>query len=298
MFAGCISDQEDEPEPERNGESTSIDDSTDQREGNNTPSEQGQEESTPPQEEEESTPDQVDAVLSYEVTDGSSWDSELPDTISPWMEWIVLSFNVEEGSVSMEDLWFRSRVDTGERYKPASARSDDALENGITNRGDILEGGSADILYKVPSYSDTYEWNLSGLQRQSVDGENIQLEEPGDISYGDVTVSSDIEITNNSDIIPDDAEQFKDDSEEWGIVELTVREGLLNVEDVWFRSKLRVGNRQAEIDYATNRYVKRGMRTRGEIKEGYTGYAIYIVPEGSDNPTWITDEMEQSVTIE
>lgn len=239
----------------------------------------------------------ADAVLSYEVTGGSNWDGDLPDLISDWMKWVVVSFDVEQGEVSMEDLWFRSRIDTGERFQPADAQTNNALENGIENRGSITEGGSGDILYKAPTFADRYTWNLSGLRRQTVAGDNIQLEEPGEF-YGDVTVSVDVEVTGSADIITSQAEEFREESEYWGIVTLEVAEGTLNVEDVWFRSSLEMSNRQLGVDYGANRSIKRGMRPRGEIKEGYTGYALYIVSENTNNVSWITDEMRQSVTIE
>jgi hypothetical protein len=244
------------------------------------------------------TETQADAVLSYEVTEGSNWSGELPDLTSDWMKWVVLSFDVEQGEVSMEDLWFRSRIDTGERYKPANAQTEDALENGIESRGSVLEGGSADVLYKAPTFAEDYTWNLSGLRRQTVAGENIQLEEPGEDFYGDVTVSVDIEITQSSDVITPEAEEFRADDEYWGIVALEPVEGNLNIEDVWFRSGLNVGTRRATVDYGANRSIKRGMRPRGEIKEGYTGHAVYVVSENVDEVSWYTDEMRQSVTVE
>lgn len=246
---------------------------------------------------EEESENQADAVLSYEVTEGSDWDEDLPDLISDYMNWVVLSFEVEEGEVSMEDLWFRSRIDTGERYQPADAQTNNALENGIENRGSILEDGSADVLYKVPTFAEEYAWNLSGLRRQTVTGENIQVDEPGEF-YGDVTVSVDIEITQDSDIITPEAEEFRDEGQYWGIVTIEIIEDVLNVEDVWFRSGLEVGNRRASVDYASNRNIKRGMRPRGEIKEGYTGHALYLISEDSDEASWYTKNMRQSVTIE
>lgn len=240
----------------------------------------------------------ADVVLSYEVTEGSNWDGELPDLYSEWMKWVILSFDVERGEVSMEDLWFRSRIDTGERYKPANTQTEDALANGIESRGSVLEGGSADILYRAPSYAESYTWNLSGLRRQTVAGENIQLQEPGEDFYGDVTVSIDIQITQSSDIITSEAEEYRAEDEYWGIVTLEVIEGTLNIEDVWFRSGLNVGNRRETVDYGANRSIKRGMRPRGEIKAGYTGHAVYVVSEDTDDTSWYTDEMRQSVSIE
>jgi len=247
---------------------------------------------------EQETEASPDAILSYEITEGSNWEGELPDLYSDWMKWVVLSLDVEQGEVSMGDLWSRSRIDTGERYQPADAQTNNALENGIENRGSLLEGGSADILYKSPTFAEDYTWNLSGLRRQTVDGENIQLEEPGEDFYADVTVSIDIEVTQSSDIITPEAEEFRAEDDYWGIVTIEVIEGNLNVEDVWFRSGLQVGNRRASIDYGANRSVKRGMRSRGEIKEGYVGHALYVVPEDTSDISWYTEEMLQSVTIE
>lgn len=238
-----------------------------------------------------------DAVLSYEITESSDWDEELPDPISDYMKFVVLSFEVDQGEISMEDLWFRSRIDTGERYQSVDAQTDNALADGIESRGSILEGGSADILYQAPTFSEEYTWNLSGLRRQSVEDENIQLDEPGE-PYEDVTVSIDIEITQDSDIITSAADQFRNEGEYWGIVSIEVIENVLSVEDVWFRSELEVGNRRVRIDPAGNRNIERGIRTRGEVKEGNICHALYLVSDDSDEVSWKTDEMNQSVTIE
>lgn len=280
-LSGCLGDDE---EPEETSEE-SEDDSGEDDDG------------TRDSEEEEEEESQADAVLSYEVTEGSNWDEELPDPISDWMKYVVLSFEVEEGEISMEDLWFRSRIDTGERYQPADAQTDNALENGIEDRGTIIEGGTGDILYKAPTFVEQYTWNLSGLRRQTVTGENIQVDEPGE-PYDDVTVSIDIEITEDSDIITPEAEEFRGENQYWGIVSIEVVEGVLNVEDVWFRSALEVGNRRESIDYASNRNIKRGMRPRGEIKQGYRGHALYLASEDTDDASWYTEDMRHTVTIE
>jgi hypothetical protein len=294
VLAGCTGDGE-SSDPTENDPSNEEDPTTEtETETQNDPETDTETET----ETDTETETEADAVLSYEVTEGSNWDGDLPDLYSDWMKWVVLSFDVEQGEVSMEDLWFRSRIDTGERYQPADAQTNNALENGIENRGSVLEGGSADILYKAPSFADSYTWNLSGLRRQTVDGENIQLEEPGEDFYGDVTVSIDVQVTQSSDIITPEAEEFREEGQYWGIVSIEVIEGNLNVEDVWFRSGLEVGNRRASIDYGSNRSIKRGMRSRGEIKEGYTGHALYLVSEDADDASWYTDEMRQSVTIE
>lgn len=287
LFAGCSSREEPATD-------TATESPTESEEPTRTETESNAQTSTETETESEV---QADTILSYEVTEGSNWDSELPDLYSDWMKWVVLSFNVEQGEVSMEDLWFRSRIDTGERYQPANAQTNNALENGIENRGSILEGGSADILYKAPSFSEDYTWNLSGLRRQTVYGKNIQLEEPGEDFYDDVTVSIDIQVTQSSDIITPEAEEFRSEDEYWGIVAIEVIEGTLNVEDVWFRSGLEIGNRRASIDYGANRSIVRGMLPRGEIKEGYTGYALYVVKENTDDASWYIDEMKQPVDI-
>lgn len=306
--AGCAETTEEETSPddeseteqnqaeeETEEEQTEDEEETGQDDASGSDDDEERDETT---EEDSNEEVDADAVLSYETTEGSEWSGDLPDFISDWKKGVVVSFDVLEGSVSMEDLWFNSRIDAGERYKPASARTNDALENGIENRGDILEDGSADILYEVPTYSDTHQWNLSGLERQSVTGEDIEVDTPGEEFYPDVSVSVDIEITDDAEMIPQEANEFKNENEAWGIASLEVLDGRLNVEDVWFRSKLRVTNRQVETDPAANRYVKRGMRPRGEIKSEYIGHAIYIVPGDSEDASWITDEMRQSVTIE
>lgn len=280
--AGCVED----------GTNNTDSTETEPDDESSTPAETNQE-----GEEEEESGTHADAVLSYKTTEGSDWDEELPDTISDHMKWVVLSFEVEEGEVSMEDLWFRSRIDTGERYQPADAQTDNALANGIESRGAVIDGGSADILYQAPTFAKEYTWNLSGLRRQTVRGENIQVNEPGE-SYGDVTISLDVEITQDSDIITPEADEFRNDDQYWGIVTIEVVENVLSVEDVWFRSQLEVGNRRVSVDYASNRNIERGMRPRGEIKEGYTGHALYLVSEDHDEVSWYTEDMNHSIMIQ
>lgn len=239
----------------------------------------------------------VDVILSYEVVDGANWDEDFPSPRSDVRKWAVLSFEVLEGEISMEDLWFHSRLDTGERYKTPHVDTNEVLKNGIDSRGEIIEGGTAEILYEVPTYADLYEWNLSGLERQTVGGENIEVSEPGREFYNPVTVSLHIEITHDSDLVPSDADDYKGDDEDWAVVKIDVLDGVLNMEDVWFRSRLQAGDRNVQIHHEANTGAERGIRSRGEIQAGHPGHAIYAIPQGSTDPSWITEEMRQDVTI-
>ncbi|MFC7059623.1 hypothetical protein [Halovenus salina] len=58
-----------------------------------------------------------------------------------------------------------------------------------------------------------------------------------------------VRATKESDIITQEAEEFRSGDKYWGIVTLEVVEGALSIEDVWFRSGLEVENRRASIDY-------------------------------------------------
>jgi hypothetical protein len=74
-------------------------------------------------------------------------------------KWIVVEIYVEEGELNMEDLWFRSRVETEDRFYDLDHASGD-LTDGIQSRGDIQEGGYGLAVYQIPDDREFVDWNL------------------------------------------------------------------------------------------------------------------------------------------
>ena len=74
-------------------------------------------------------------------------------------KWIVVEIYVEEGELNMEDLWFRSRVETEDRFYDLDHASGD-LTDGIQSRGDIPEGGYGLAVYQIPDDREFVDWNL------------------------------------------------------------------------------------------------------------------------------------------
>jgi len=83
--------------------------------------------------------------------------------------WVVVTFEVTEGTLDMEDVWFRSRVETSSRFHDLDHGTAD-LSNGVQSRGEITQGGEGIALYQIPEDADTYEWNLEDMQ-QDVEAE-------------------------------------------------------------------------------------------------------------------------------
>ncbi len=79
-------------------------------------------------------------------------------------KWVIVEFDVIEGALNMQDIWFRSRVETSTRFYDLDHATGD-LVDGVQSRGDIKQGGSGIALYQIPADTDTYAWNLEQTQQ-------------------------------------------------------------------------------------------------------------------------------------
>lgn len=122
----------------------------------------------------DSSPDNnTDAVLEYSIN-ADEEPEEIPDDIRKSRDeggrrragnkWTVVTFEVVEGTLDMEDVWFRSRIETGDRFYELDHATAD-LSDGIQSRGEIKKGGFGIALYQIPQDADTYEWNLDEMQQ-------------------------------------------------------------------------------------------------------------------------------------
>lgn len=72
----------------------------------------------------------------------------------------------------MQDVWFRSRIETSNRFYDLDHASDE-LDDGVESRGEIKEGGSGIALYQIPEEAGNYSWNLEEM-RQDIAAERRQ----------------------------------------------------------------------------------------------------------------------------
>lgn len=122
--------------------------------------------------EEGGNPD-ADVVLDYSVTASES-PEDVPSKITKSRDdggrrredhkWVVVSFDVTRGTLDMEDVWFRSRVETDERFYDIDHGSAE-LADGVQSRGEIKQGASGIALYQIPEDVDAYSWNLEEMRQ-------------------------------------------------------------------------------------------------------------------------------------
>lgn len=120
---------------------------------------------------------EADVVLEYSIT-ADKEPEEMPEDIrdihrgaenpdgrrEEGHKWVVVSIEVVEGTLNMEDVWFRSRLETSDRFYNLDHASGE-LTNGIQSRGSIQEGGSGLALYQIPEDENTYRWNIEEMRQ-------------------------------------------------------------------------------------------------------------------------------------
>lgn len=245
----------------------------------------------------EPTPD-YDVVVTYttHVQEGASGGYDLPDpTYDDWA-WLVLDLEVVEGELSMQDVWFNAFFETSERlYDVAHASSE--VEDGVESRGSIREGGRGVVLHEYPPSprGGPVGWNTSVMD-QSVGGEGIIRDAPGEL-YPPVTVEYAVETAPNPGVLPDEYAERRDDGEVWAVVSIDVTEGHLNMEDIWFRSRLVTESRRHQLSHSSP-HAERGVWSRGMVKPGNTAHALYLIEDDEAVEEWgYTEDARQEVTI-
>jgi hypothetical protein len=117
-----------------------------------------------------------DVVLEYNIKADQTPEEIPEDTrksrneggrLEEGKKWVVVTFDVAEGTLDMQDVWFRSRIETDERFYDLEHASDE-LSNGIQSRGEIKQGSSGVALYQIPTDVASYSWNLEEM-RQNVE---------------------------------------------------------------------------------------------------------------------------------
>lgn len=81
--------------------------------------------------------------------------------------WAVVSVDVTEGYLNMEDVWFRSQLTTDSRRHELSHDSQHATR-GVLSRGMVKPGNTAQALYTIGEGETIEEWGYTEDARQSV----------------------------------------------------------------------------------------------------------------------------------
>lgn len=244
---------------------------------------------------EKPTPE-YDAVIEYttHVQDTDSGEYDLPEPRYDGWRWIVMDFEVVAGLLDMEDVWFNGLFETEQRYYTVSALTDQ-VKNGVESRGAIREGGWGVTLHKYPPSPGS---DLAGPMFSATDtrigGEGVGMDGPSDL-YPPVTIEYSVKRAQDPNGLPSDYAAPEDDV--WAIVNLNVVEGVLNLEDVWFRSQLLTGSRVYECD-PLSRFADFGVRSRGLVKPGYSANALYQIADDEEVEDWgYQEDNRQEVTI-
>lgn len=244
------------------------------------------------------TPARYDVTVEYstQVQNSTTGEYDLPEqTYDDW-GWLVVDFEVTSGEMSMQDIWFRGLLETEERlYSVANASSD--VKDGVESRGTIREGGRGVILHDYPPSprSDVVGWNTS-VMRQSVGGTGILSDGPSD-TYSPTSVEYSVSTETNPDILPDEYATSREDSETWATVTVDVIDGAVNMENVWFRSRLTTESRRHELSHASQ-HATRGTLSRGLVKTGNSMHALYLIGKDETIQEWgYTEDSRQSVDI-
>lgn len=93
---------------------------------------------------------------------------------------------------------------------------------------------------------------------------------------------------------PDNSEGKREEGYKWVVIEITVLEGELDMEDIWFRSRVETEERFYELDHASDELTD-GIQSRGSIKQGGNGIALYQIPEDSEFVRWNLEETNQNI---
>lgn len=291
IFAGCAGDNTEDttqnndtatPTATPGNTPTDIDTTT------NTDTETETETETP-------TPE-YDAVIEYitHVQDTASGEYDLPEPRYDGWRWIVMDFKVVEGLLDMEDVWFNGLFETEQRYYTVSVLTDQ-VENGVESRGAIREGGRGVTLHEYPSSpsSDVVGPMFSATDTR-IGGEGVAMDGPTDL-YPPVTVEYSVKRAQDPNELP--SEYAAPEGDVWAIVNLNVVEGVLNFEDVWFRSQLLTDSRVYECD-PLSRFADFGVRSRGLVKQGYSANALYQIADDEAVEEWgYQEDNRQDVTI-
>ena len=292
-LAGCTGteDEESDSTPMGTDQSEETSTSTPTEEAN----ESGEETDTETQTE-ETAEFSVTVDYSTHVQDSATGEYDLPEPTRDSWSWLVVDLEVTSGELDMQEVWFRGFFETEERLYAVSHDSEE-VENGVESRGTIREGGRGVILHDYPStpQANLVGWNTS-VMRQSVGGTEVVTDGPNEL-YPPASVEYTVSTATNPSVLPDEHTDRRSERETWAVVSIDVTEGVLNMEDIWFRTRLSTQSRRHELSHASQ-HAMRGALSRGMVKSGNSVNALYLIGEDEYIQEWgYTEDSRQNVSV-
>jgi len=290
-LAGCSSEEDD------GSDSTPADESEETSTPNQTEESNESGEETDAESQTDETPEfSVTVDYSTHVQDSATGEYNLPEPAHEGWSWLVVDLEVTRGELDMEEVWFRGFFETEERLYAVSHDSDE-VENGVESRGTIREGGRGVILHAYPPSppAEPDGWNTSAM-RQSVGGPDVVTDGPNEL-YPPTSVEYSVSTATNPSVLPSEHTDRRDEGETWAIVSVDVTEGFLNMNEVWFQSRLTTQSRRHELSHASQ-HATRGTQSVGMVKPGNSLHALYLIGEDETVEEWgYTEDSRQSVEI-
>jgi hypothetical protein len=169
--------------------------------------------------------------------------------------------------------------------------------------GGWVEAGEAELNDVEPGETRTWVSNEVSLEESGEFQFRVdELDEYFRIEVLEPTIVLEYTITAGTapDAIPEDIRKLRseggqlEEDYKWVVVEFTVIEGTLNMEDIWFDSRVETSQRYYDLDHATDELVD-GVQSRGAIKQGSSGIALYQIPTDSDTYEWNIEQTDQNI---
>lgn len=209
-----------------------------------------------------------------------------------WHDCLLFRTNATDSKVL--DEWISVLV-TNSMTRSTVSKQTDEIDEGIEPRGGIREGNRGIALFEYPSSpSSELIGPMFSATRTSIGGENVGTDGPTDL-YPPVSVEYSVQTAQDPDVLP--SEYAAEGGEVWAVVKLDVLEGVLSLEDVWFRSQLLTDSRIYTCDQLS-RFADLGVQSRGLVKQGHSANALYQIAENESIDEWgYEEDNRQDVTI-
>jgi hypothetical protein len=118
---------------------------------------------------------------------------------------------------------------------------------------------------------------------------------PKSVNSSDVLLEYTIRVEPQPVEIPEDIARFYSKEEfQWVVVSFDVLEGKLDMQEMWFESRIETVERFYDLDHATGE-LKMGVQSRGAIKSGFSGLALYQIGLDETVLSWDLNNLNQKV---
>lgn len=169
---------------------------------------------------------------------------------------------------------------------------------GCTGEGEPEEEAGDD---ESADDGDTADDEPGGGESES--GDESESDERGEMDKADVVLEYTISAEKEPEMIPEDIRNSRDEGGrrqegyKWVVVQFDVVQGTLDMQEMWFHSRIETSDRFYDLDHGTRDLVD-GVQPRGEIKESGSGIALYQIPEDEGRYLWNLEDVRQDVHAE